>query len=316
MMTTRLSVAFLACVAASAPVAFASEPGSGVYARSCAAVEPTARGEVIIDISADGSAEVTTGGAIYPDLLTSYSFFGDATPAEFLIAVMFGPDASPLPAPPAPDETGPGWIEIWNGTENFFALENGQPEARLEFCHDLALLEAPSQSVDCAAAASGMPRLICETPQLSAIDNDLALVLEATQDNIDAADLPALTADQEGWSAGRDTCLDASAPIDCLMPLYQARIAYLGARYGQASAGAELLYACEGGDIGELRVTPFDTDPASVTLTDGAQSVTMLQTVAASGARYMAPDGAIFWSKGNEAMLEWPAGSDSHCVLR
>lgn len=297
-----------------ATTASANEPGSGVYATDCKATDPVARHEVTIDIAANGSATVKTGGVIYPDLLTSYSFFGDKTPAEFRVAVMFTPDATPLPPAPAPMQDSGGWIEIWNGKENFFALENGLPDHRLSFCGDLAMLEAPKQSLDCAAAATGVGRLICDTPLLAATDTRLAEIYAAARDNIDKSDLSSLEEDQADWTTRRDACGSTPEPRDCLAPLYKDRIAYLQARYGQASAGVEQLYACHGSDITELRVIPFDTDPPTVALFAGESEITALLRPSASGSRYEAPSGEIFWSKGAEALLEWPRGTQGKCI--
>ncbi|MBL4556516.1 MAG: hypothetical protein JKP98_02910 [Rhodobacteraceae bacterium] len=67
--------------------AAAEEPGSGLYAADCA--DPAAGYRIAI--MADGSAEVQQGATTLAELLTRYSYFGDATPADFLIAVLFDP---------------------------------------------------------------------------------------------------------------------------------------------------------------------------------------------------------------------------------
>jgi len=107
--------------------AFAEEQGTGFYADSCGYPER------VYDISIydDGLAEViVNNNALYSNVDTSYSFFGDTTPSDFLVAVMFNPGDSPLP-----DYKGStGWIEIWYGENNLYALENGRASKELSFC--------------------------------------------------------------------------------------------------------------------------------------------------------------------------------------
>ncbi|HBG99267.1 MAG TPA: hypothetical protein DDY29_11285 [Rhodobacteraceae bacterium] len=106
--------------------AAAEEPGSGLYAADCA--DPAAGYRIAI--MADGSAEVQQGATTLAELLTRYSYFGDATPADFLIAVLFDPEASPF----AQGADGAPRIEIWKGEAAFYALVNGDPDRRLMSC--------------------------------------------------------------------------------------------------------------------------------------------------------------------------------------
>lgn len=112
-----------------APTA-AGEPGSGRYAADCAASEGGY--QITIAKGAEGFmvANVVSGSNTYDDLLTSYSFMGDATPAEFEIAVMFDTDNSPVPIP---QDDGPR-IELWKGEAGYYALVNGDKDQRLMSC--------------------------------------------------------------------------------------------------------------------------------------------------------------------------------------
>ena len=68
-----------------ATFAQASEPGSGSYAKNCA----HAKAGYNFFINKDGSVAVETSKALYKDAITSYSFFGNDTPSDFLVAIMF-----------------------------------------------------------------------------------------------------------------------------------------------------------------------------------------------------------------------------------
>ena len=63
----------------------------------------------------------------------------------------------------------------------------------------------------------------------------------------------------------------------------------------------------------KLYVTAFKTEPETVNLVRDGESTMAVQSLAASGVRYEAPSGAVFWMKGREAQLEWPKGSEVQC---
>lgn len=114
-------------------IATAGEPGSGLYAEDCR----TPDSGFAIEIAAGGTAEVTAGGEVYRDLLTSYSFFGVRTPADFHIAVLFGRERSPVPM----KDGAPGWLEIWKGEAAYYLLVNGEKEPRYSFCAEVTRRE-------------------------------------------------------------------------------------------------------------------------------------------------------------------------------
>ena len=114
-------------------IATAGEPGSGLYAADCRTPDTGFAAE----IAADGTAEVTARGEVYRDLLTSYSFFGVRTPPDFLIAVLFGRERSPVPM----KDGAPGWLEIWKGEAAYYLLVNGETPPRYSFCAEVARRE-------------------------------------------------------------------------------------------------------------------------------------------------------------------------------
>ena len=104
----------------------ASEPGSGSYAKDCA----NPKGGYSLFINKDGSATVETDKALYKNVLTSYSYFGNNTPNNFLIAIMFDAKNSPLPGYKGDD----GRLEIWKDGKSYYLLENGQKDKKLQLC--------------------------------------------------------------------------------------------------------------------------------------------------------------------------------------
>lgn len=302
------SRALLLCLVALSGAARADEPGSGVYAEDCAALDRS----FTIDIAADGSATVGTQGVTYSHLRTSQSAFDketSETSPDFRIAILFGDKASPVP----PVEGRPGWIEIWNGESDFYALVNGAADPQLSFCGDLDAFAPAKQTIDCGAAAPGIPQLICETPDLAAADSRLAEAFASAHDNVDAAGLPKLEADQAAWIKQRDACANAADPAACLAPLYRTRLALLSAGYSLATAGATRNYSCKG-PVTKLYVVPFDTDPPSVNLMVGKTSIPAL--LQPNGTSYEAPTGERFRPADKTAELDWPKGQTSTCTAQ
>ena len=74
-------------------------------------------------------------------------------------------------------------------------------------------------------------------------------------------------------------------------------------------------FKCTGGNIAQLYVTYFQTDPPSANLVSLDNVITVLQRRSASGAKFEGAFGVTFWTKGNEALLKWPQGSQMQCQL-
>ncbi|MFN9499126.1 MAG: hypothetical protein ACK57E_11895 [Erythrobacteraceae bacterium] len=110
--------------------ASASEAGSGTYASDCS--DAASAFVVSLVKGQDGmvEGEVKAAGKTYSNLLTSYSFMGDATPSEFLIAVIFDEANAPVDAKV---EGGPR-LEIWKDSGSFIALMNGDKAKKLALC--------------------------------------------------------------------------------------------------------------------------------------------------------------------------------------
>jgi hypothetical protein len=105
----------------------AAEPGSGYYAKEC----KRPGGGYNILIYKDGTAMVESAPEVYEKVMTSYSFFGNDTPSDFVVAILF--DAKHTPLPSYKGKT--GWIEIWKGYKgNYYLLENGRASKEFKQC--------------------------------------------------------------------------------------------------------------------------------------------------------------------------------------
>lgn len=180
---------------------------------------------------------------------------------------------------------------------------------------------AEDPAFNCAKASGDIETLICDDADLSALDRELAGVYAASLQALNgAADgeaaVKSLKAHQRGWIKGRNDCWKAENQRDCTESLYRARIAELQARYGQAPGGKPVFYVCNGNPADEIVATFYQTDPQAVRLERGDSQVIALQTRSASGARYDADFGVVFWEKGGEAMVEWPQGTKFECRVR
>lgn len=73
-------------------------------------------------------------------------------------------------------------------------------------------------------------------------------------------------------------------------------------------------WSCQDNLNSRVVVTFLDTDPPSAILTRGDQRVTATLQKSASGSKYMASGGILFWIKGTSALMEWPAGTSYSCA--
>ncbi len=303
-MTRAASILTSVLLAAAMPAA-AAEPGSGIYAEDCAKPEAG----YAIAIGADGSAAVDHGGERWEDVLTSYSFFGQSTPADFHIAILFDTTG------PLPSKDGMfGWIEIWKGEAAFYALPNGDKKKRLLFCAEIAPEQAKGPSFDCAKDSGSVEEKICADPELARRDWALAAIYRKALGRVegDADQTATLKAEQRGWIKGRNDCWKADDLGACVSAAYSDRGAVLLARYGLIEAGRTQVWSCGKKDR-TVYVTPFMTEPPSINIVRDDEVRTALLRPSGSGSKYEADFGVSFWSKGEEAILEWPEGNEADC---
>lgn len=84
--------------------------------------------------------------------------------------------------------------------------------------------DGPSFSCD---KAEGVALKVCQSPQLSKLDRELAALYKRVLGQADSESQKQLKATQRGWIKGRDECWKASDVDACVLEQYQVRIVKL-----------------------------------------------------------------------------------------
>lgn len=177
---------------------------------------------------------------------------------------------------------------------------------------------AAGPSFDCGKATHAIEKLVCGDNQLAGLDRTLADDFTKAMGQITPEDQADLRATQAKWIESRDACATDSDPKACALKSYKTRIAILGAMYGLAPMGTgTFVFACDDAAKTSFYATFFETDPATMNLVTRPpmpeQAETLVQGMSGSGARYEGEGGIVFWNKGNDAMVEWPADTEFNC---
>ena len=177
---------------------------------------------------------------------------------------------------------------------------------------------AADTSFDCSKATQKIEKLVCGDDQLAGLDRSLADDFNKAMGQISAADQKDLRATQAAWIKSRDACGKDADPKACALQSYKTRIAILGAKYGFAPMGTgTFLFTCDDAAKSSFYATFFETDPATMNLVTRPpmpeRAETLVEGMSGSGARYEGEGGIVFWNKGNDAMVEWPAGTEFNC---
>jgi glyoxylase-like metal-dependent hydrolase (beta-lactamase superfamily II)/membrane-bound inhibitor of C-type lysozyme len=211
---------------------------------------------------------------------------------------------------------GDAFAAIESGETDDYVMADGLREYRFD---GFSIIVDTEPAFDCSKAEHEIEILVCGNPALAALDRRLARVyresvtaLEGVADSSDA--LKHLKAEQRGWIKGRNECWKASDKIECARSEYEARTAWLQARYFLVQGGDPVFFACD--DNSEIVATFIATDPPTVRLERGDTLKVGRRVPAASGAKYEADFGTSFWTRGDEAMVEWPQGTRFSCRVR
>jgi uncharacterized protein len=178
---------------------------------------------------------------------------------------------------------------------------------------------AASPTSDCSKGVSEVGKLVCNSAALSVLDRQMAETYRAAQAQAKAkgADANRLTTTQRGWLKGRDDCSKAADQSQCTQSAYESRIAELQARYALVPAFRTVAFSCHGKPSSTIVATFYNGEPLpSVRLVRGKQTVYGALTRTGSGARYLADPGISFWNKGNDAMVDWPEGTQFNCSAK
>jgi uncharacterized protein len=177
---------------------------------------------------------------------------------------------------------------------------------------------AAETSFDCSKATHQIEKLVCSDDQLAGLDRTLADDFKKAMGQVSTNDQVDLRMTQAAWIKTRDACAKESDPKACALSSYKTRIAVMGAKYGFAPiATGTFVFACSDAAKTSFYATFFDTDPPTMNLVSRPplpeQAETLVEGMSGSGARYEGVGGIVFWNKGNDAQVEWPAGTDFSC---
>jgi len=168
--------------------------------------------------------------------------------------------------------------------------------------------EGPSFSCD---KAEGVALKVCQSPQLSKLDRDLAALYKRVLSQADSDTQKPLKAKQRGWIKGRDECWKASDVEACVLEQYQVRIVELQIQSGTMQVPAAVEFDCDDGSKPFTAVFYNQLDPQAAVLTYGDDQTIVIAQPAASGSKYGAT-GVEFWEHQGEAKVKW-YGSELTC---
>jgi len=161
--------------------------------------------------------------------------------------------------------------------------------------------EGPSFSCD---NAQGMALKVCQSPQLSALDRDLAALYKQTLAQADSDTQKQLKATQRGWIKGRDECWKADNSDTCVLEQYQVRMVELQIQSGSVQVPAAVEFDC--GDDSKPFTAVFynQLKPQAAVLTYGDDQTIVIAQPSGSGSKY-GREGVEFWEHQGEAKVKW-----------
>lgn len=172
-------------------------------------------------------------------------------------------------------------------------------------------------SFDCErAAAGGSEALICETPELAALDRELAAWYAEALATVPAEEIDTLRARQRGWIKGRNESWKANDPVDYLRSAYRTRIVELGIQAGRYRAPMPAQFDCSAPDLERLIVLAYDTDPPAAVFTMIPDHGRWIATgTATADRRHYNTGGLDFEETASGAVLTF-AGKVTSCTRR
>ncbi|MGS0825682.1 MliC family protein [Shewanella sp. 0m-8] len=169
---------------------------------------------------------------------------------------------------------------------------------------------------DCAKAQGQVETLICNDPELAALDQKMAQVYQAAVVNIPAAEQP--KAMQRGWIKGRNDCWKGLDVRECVLQNYQSRIIELQIQGGLLEVPAAVVFDCDNHpQITAVFYTQLDPVTAVFTFSSekmGEQQLLATNVRSGSGAKYQGRN-FEFWEHQGEASVQY-LGERYQCQLR
>lgn len=182
----------------------------------------------------------------------------------------------------------------------------------------LALPVAAQQAAPgtCAAAGSKVARMVCQSPELSALDQALAQRFHAAEAAAKAQGGPQAVArlrgNQRGWLGWRDQCWKVNDVAACIEDAYLRREGELVAAYALDPPAGTATWTCTGGL--RLQASYFATDLPAIRLRWADRIEIGSQAISASGVRYELAFGTQFWEKGDQARFSDRGAPEALCT--
>lgn len=170
-------------------------------------------------------------------------------------------------------------------------------------------------SVDCRKPPAGsVESLVCQDPELLALDRSLASVYAAARGKARHERPPSLKAEQRGWIKGRNDCWKAGDVRACVLDAYRQRIVELQVQYRLLPASASQRFRCRGDRPDAVAVTFFPTRPPALMAERGDETALMQQAPGTGPARYVGRNVQL-QLQADGALIRWgdPA-PEMHCV--
>ncbi|WP_191832743.1 MliC family protein [Pseudomonas fluorescens] len=161
--------------------------------------------------------------------------------------------------------------------------------------------EGPSFSCD---KAEGVALKVCQSPQLSKLDRDLAALYKRVLGQADSDSQKLLKATQRGWIKGRDECWKASDVDACIRDQYQVRMVELQIQSGTVQVPAVVEFDCDDDSKPFTAVFYNELNPQAAVLTYGEDQAIAIAQPSGSGSKYGA-QGVEFWEHQGEAKVKW-----------
>ncbi|CAM4073789.1 Membrane-bound lysozyme-inhibitor of c-type lysozyme [Mycobacterium basiliense] len=158
-------------------------------------------------------------------------------------------------------------------------------------------------SPECGKPAGEIQQLVCQDPQLSALDQRLQVAYRQALDR-PGADKAALQAAQNGWATTRDQCVQNTDTRTCLTQAFQTRLVQLALADPATPAPPVVTYRCPP-ENGPLTAQFYnELDPQTAVLTWKGDPYILFVQPSGSGARY-GRQGIEYWEHQGEVRLDF-----------
>lgn len=155
----------------------------------------------------------------------------------------------------------------------------------------------------CARAAAHAEKAVCASPELTALDRELAAALAKSLKGQPEERQAALRSEQQNWTIARNACAKSDDAGTCIHTAYRRRLVALQVQQGEAT-GTPRRYACEGESMPLDAVFYTTTDPAAVAVTWGKRQILLYAAAAPGGSRYAASDAELREQQG-KVVVTW-----------